>query len=229
MTTPRISPPFNGMALRYLIGTDQPTYSDGSVTEVAYDVNKCRTPLDIAYCNLFDENNTGKYKPYLHDSDTAKDYNEGQIDPKGAGWNKNLMEQYERRKRAGFKYIELDNPDAYHLDSVFKAIDLAAQYNLRVIAKNPNLCKGNIDKYLQMTDACIVESGAGGSDVMDILRKRAGKPDMMVWFVMYGVKRTLANAIARNIKQQHYKNMGVTYSPRGEYASVVDIIRPEGV
>ena len=36
----------------------------------------------IAYCNLFNER---RYGPYLNNSDTAKQYNEGQIDPQGAG------------------------------------------------------------------------------------------------------------------------------------------------
>ena len=83
--------------------------------------------IAIAYCNLFDEENTGKYGPYLHTSDTAEQYGEGQIDPKGPGWEKNLRQQFQRRKRQGFSYIELDNPDAYSVEDVLGAIDLAAE------------------------------------------------------------------------------------------------------
>ena len=51
---------------------------------VSYSTNSpVKRGISIAYCNLFDENNTGKYGPYLHTSDTAKQYNEGQIDPRG--------------------------------------------------------------------------------------------------------------------------------------------------
>ena len=67
----------------------------------------------------------GKYAPYLHTSDTAEQYSEGQIDPKGPGWEKNLREQFERRSVRGSTYIELDNPDAYAMEDVLGAIDLA--------------------------------------------------------------------------------------------------------
>ena len=101
-----------------------------------------RHGVSIAYCNLFDEHNTGHYGPYLHSSDTAAEYNEGQIDPRGPGWEKNLREQFERRRNQGFEYIELDNPDAYSIKDVIGAIDLAASYGLKVIAKNPGLMEG---------------------------------------------------------------------------------------
>ena len=111
---------------------------------VSYSTNSpVKHGISIAYCNLFDENKTGKYGPYLNSSDTAKQYNEGQIDPRGPGWEKNLREQFARRKNAGFEYIELDNPDAYTIKDVIGAIELAETYGLKVIAKNPGLMGGS--------------------------------------------------------------------------------------
>jgi hypothetical protein len=128
-----------GKPLRYLIGTEASGPGrDDVVTEVSYDTDQPAIHgISIAYCNLFDEHNTGHYGPYLHSSDTAAEYNEGQIDPRGPGWEKNLREQFERRKHHGFEYVELDNSDAYSIEDVIGAIDLAASYGLKVIAKNP--------------------------------------------------------------------------------------------
>src|SRR5262245_59018323 len=88
--------PLEGKRLRYLIGYDgDVTGKDGEIFVVGYDVD--HLPLygiGIGYCNLFDENNTGKYGPYLHSSDTADRYREGQIDPRGPGFERNLREQF---------------------------------------------------------------------------------------------------------------------------------------
>ena len=55
--------PLAGQALRYLIGAD-PGYpvDPEAVTEVGYDAPKPPTGTCIAYCNLFDEKNTGRYR-----------------------------------------------------------------------------------------------------------------------------------------------------------------------
>jgi hypothetical protein len=103
-----------GKPLRYLIGADTSGRgSDNEVTAVSYSTTQpVRRGISIAYCNLFDERNTGHYGPYLHTSDTAAQYDEGQIDPRGPGWEKNLREQFERRRKQGFEYVELDSSDA---------------------------------------------------------------------------------------------------------------------
>jgi hypothetical protein len=85
---------------------------EDEVTVSPYDAGPATHGISIGYCNLFDENNTGRYGPYLHKSDTAAQYNEGQIDPRGRGWDKNLREQFERRKKQGFAYIELILPSS---------------------------------------------------------------------------------------------------------------------
>src|SRR5262249_34531954 len=80
--------PLAGKALHYLIGADSAGEGRADqVTEVPYGAKPAKRGISIAYCNLFDEHNTGRYGPYLHTSDTARDYNEGQIDPRGPGWN----------------------------------------------------------------------------------------------------------------------------------------------
>jgi hypothetical protein len=217
--------PLEGKPLRYLIGTDQPgSGRNGEVTEVAYDVQRPPTKgLAIAYCNLFDEKNTGQYGPYLHTSDTAQEYGEGQIDPKGPGWERNLREQFARRKRQGFIYIELDNPDAYSVEDVISAINLAASYGFKVIAKNPGLMQGDAMAYVSHPDVVgiIVEKDAGTPQEMDALRRRAGKPTLPVWFVAFGRERAWAEKFATEAAT--YKNMAVTHSSRGEYGNSNDV------
>ena len=181
--------PLAGKALRYLIGADAGYAIDPeAVTEVGYDAPKPPTGTCIAYCNLFDEKNTGRYRPYLHSSDTAAQYREGQIDPRGPGWDRNLREQFERRRRQGFRYVELDNPDAYRVRDVLRAVDLAASYGFEVIAKNPLLLDDDPLAYVahRAVVGVIVEQGAGSPQEMDALRRRAGKPDLPVWFVAFG-------------------------------------------
>ena len=220
--------PLTGKRLRYLIGTDASrSGSDDEVTEVSYSTNApARRGVSIAYCNLFDENHTGRYGPYLHTSDTAKQYNEGQIDPRGPGWEKNLREQYERRKKQGFEYVELDNPDAYSMKDVIGAIELAASYGLKVIAKNPGLMGGEAKAYVAHPNVygIIVERGAGNPAEMEALRRKAGKPDLPVWFVAFGAGRGWAGTVANGAKQ--FRNMGVTYSSAGEYGNSIDILSP---
>jgi hypothetical protein len=217
-----------GKPLRYLIGASSsgPGHDD-EVTVVSYTASTpVRHGISIAYCNLFDETNSGKYGPYLKTSDTAAQYNEGQIDPGGPGWEKNLREQFERRKRQGFEYIELDNPDAYAIKDVIGAIDLAATYGLKVIAKNPKLMEGGAASYVAHPNihGIIVERGAGNPDDMEALRRKAGKPDLPVWFVAFGAGRAWAGTIANAAKR--YRGMGVTYSSAGEYGNAIDILPP---
>ncbi len=221
--------PLEGKALRYYIGLSLPpiTKQPNIVTEVGYDTSSKPESFSIAYCNLFDEHNTGKYGPYLNTSDTAVEYNEGQIDPSGPGWHKNLKEQFNRRKLQGFKYVELDNPDAYDWIDVKRAIDLAQSMGLMVISKNPQLLDeakefiGHPNVY-----GCIVERNAGDATTMNKLRAEAGKPDLPVWFVSFGSGRQWSNKQAETIKTHQFVNMGVTHSSRGEYQSSEDLFVP---
>jgi hypothetical protein len=226
------SPPdanlLTGKPLRYLIGasTSGPGRDD-EVTVVSYNATEpVKRGISIAYCNLFDENNTGRFGPYLHTSDTASQYNEGQIDPRGPGWEKNLRQQFERRKKQGFEYIELDNPDAYSVKDVIGAIELAATYGLKVIAKNPMLMERAAASYVAHPNVygVIVERGAGNPGDMDVLRRKAGKPDLPVWFVAFGSGRAWAGSVATAAKR--YRGMGVTYSSAGEYGNAIDILPP---
>jgi hypothetical protein len=215
-----------GKPLRYLIGGSAGTGSDKEVTMVSYSTNApVAHGISIAYGNLFEETKTGKYGPYLNTSDTARQYNEGQIDPRGPGWEKNLREQFERRRKAGFHYIELDNPDAYKIKDVIGAIDLAATYGLKVIAKNPGITDDPVT-YVKHPNVVgiIVEKGAGNAADMDALRRKAGKPDLPVWFVSFGSGRAWGNSVAAAAK--NYQNMGVTYSSAGEYGNVIHLHTP---
>jgi hypothetical protein len=226
-TPPIGANPLAGKPLRYLIGGNSGQGGDGEVTMVSYSTNSpVRHGISIAYCNLFDEHNTGKYGPYLRTSDTAAQYGEGQIDPRGPGWEKNLREQFERRRKAGFEYVELDNPDAYGIKDVLGAIELAATYDLKVIAKNPGLLGRGAVTYVAHPNVhgIIVEKGAGGASDMDTLRRKAGKPDLPVWFVAYGSGRSWASSVAGAAR--NYRGMGVTYSSAGEYGNAIDVLVP---
>jgi hypothetical protein len=220
--------PLAGKPLRYLIGTGSAGPGrDDEVTVVSYSTaSPVKRGISIAYCNLFDEHNSGRYGPYLSTSDTARQYNEGQIDPRGPGWEKNLREQFERRRKHGFEYVELDNPDAYAIKDVIGAIELAESYGLKVIAKNPGLLGGGATAYVahRNVHGIIVERGAGGPTEMDRLRRRAGKPALPVWFVAFGSGRGWAGSIADSAR--NYRNMGVTYSSAGEYGNAIDILPP---
>jgi hypothetical protein len=217
-----------GKPLRYLIGTEASgSGRDDQVTVVSYSTTRpAKRGVSIAYCNLFDENNTGRYGPYLHTSGTAAQYSEGQIDPRGLGWEKNLREQFERRRMQGFEYVELDNPDAYSIKDVIGAIELAASYGLKVIAKNPGLMEDGATSYVAHPNVhgIIVERGAGSAGDMEALRREAGKPTLPVWFVAHGDGRAWAGDVANAAK--HYRNMGVTYSSAGEYGNAIDILPP---
>jgi hypothetical protein len=226
------SPPdanlLTGRALRYLIGASAAgSGRDDDVTEVSYDATEpVKRGISIAYCNLFDEKSSGRFGPYLHTSDTASQYHEGQIDPRGPGWEKNLRAQFERRKKQGFEFIELDNPDAYSVRDVIGAIDLAATYGLKVIAKNPMLLERDAASYVAHPNVygVIVERGAGNPDDMDALRRKAGKPTLPVWFVAFGSGRAWAASVASAAKR--YRGMGVTYSSAGEYGNAIDLLPP---
>jgi hypothetical protein len=217
-----------GMRLDYLIGRDAVSIgTDGRITEVGYDIDTVPSRgIGVAYCNLFSEKGRiSKYGPYLNNSDTAEEYGEGQIDPKGAGWLKNLNDQFARRTASGFHYIELDNPDAYSVADVVGVIEMAARYNLKVIAKNPAIMDGDPVPYVGHANVygVIVEKGAGTPRTMENLRRRAGRPDLPVWFVYFGNGKAQAQQSANQIKAGGYDNMYVTYSAVGEYGSSQDV------
>jgi len=218
--------PLSNKSLRYLIGASSAGQGDDEgVTVVSYDVSRpVARGMSIAYCNLFDETNSGLYGPYLDSSATAEQYNEGQIDPNGPGWEKNLREQFERRRKQGFEYVELDNPDAYEIKDVIGAIELAASYGLKVIAKNPGLLEKGASKFVSHPNVygIIVERDAGSPDDMDALRRKAGKPNIPVWFVSFGDGRGWADDTATAAAQ--FPSMGVTYSSVGEYGNVIALL-----
>lgn len=197
--------------LRYLIGIDNPGTLPGYITEVSYD----STHGDIGYCNLFDEKNSGEYGPYKHDSDTAAQYSEGEIDPTGPGWHQNLSRQFDRRRSQGFKFIELDNPDAYSIDDILGAIDLASTYGLSVIAKNPGLT----DAPERYVSRCVGIIGEKDADTPESI-SRINPNNLPVWFVSFG---SLGHAWIKEQDITPYDNMYKSYSRHGEYTSYEEI------
>lgn len=224
-----VSNPLAGLPLEYLIGSTESVLAgnEAVITEVPYDAPPARKGISIGYCNLFDENNTGEYGPYLHTSDTAARYTEGQIDSRGAGWERHLAKQFERRRV--FSYIELDNPDAYSLDAVCDAVLRAEKSSLKVIAKNALLVgeHGEIAaSYVGLPNiyGVIVERGAGNPAQYELLRRTIQKPLMPVWFVFFGNSRHVAMDCAKDAAK--FVHMGVTYSAKGEYGSCEHLLKP---
>lgn len=219
--------------LRYLIAhDDQLEGKDGEIFEVGYDGPKPRKGIGVHYCNLYDQTGSGKYGPYLAASDTAQAYGERVVDPKGAGWRKLLADQCHSAMAAGFDTIEWDNPDGYPLAAVLDAVAYAASRGLKVLAKNPLACGWDPTAYIAHPAivGVIVERGAGNPADMDALRRKAGKPELPVWFVAFrkGAEdgRAWAGNTANAIRSGGLKDMSVTYSPDGEYTSVEDILAP---
>lgn len=226
-----------GRALDYLIGRDgaAPVGSPGRVVEVAFDCDtRASLGPTIGYCNLLDEENRASFGPYRPQTDTARQYNEGVPDPAGPGFEANLRAQFERRKRYGFEYVELDNPDAYALADVMRATALAESCGLKVIAKNPLAMDVDATSWLAHPNVhgVIVEKGAGTAQKMDDLRVAAGKPELPVWFVFFGDGRPGAEAaraqIANATIHGPLRNMGVTFdrSPKEYGGDVEDILLP---
>jgi hypothetical protein len=222
-----------GKPLRYLIGGDDSAPGkEDEITELGFDAEAApKHGIGVKYCNLFDEKydkkkKSGNFGPYLGGTDVSKKYGEGQIDPRGAGWSKNLNEQFARAKAQGFAYVELDNPDAYAVADVVSAVERAESHGLKVIAKNPGLVEGDRKSYVAHRNVVgvIVEKDAGTPDEMDALRRAAGKPALPVWFVAFGGGKAWAQKTAEAAAK--YKNMGVTYSTKGEYGNASDVLVP---
>lgn len=213
-----------GLALSYLIGATDPVGTEGRLVEVGYDAGLPKHGVGIGYVNLFDERNSGKYGPYRKPTQTAAQYKESVPDASGPGFEANLREQFSRRKSQGFKYVELDNPDAYSLEAVMWATALAESYGLRIVAKNAVLLKGGV-QWLAHPNVygVIVEKDAGSPAEMAAMRP---SPDFPVWFVSFGKGRAWARLVAAEITARGYPNMGVTWSAQGEYTRSMDILLP---
>jgi hypothetical protein len=219
--------PLAGKPYHYLIGTDgNLPGADGTVTEPGYDATQPPSKgVGVAYGNLFDEKNSGQYGPYRHSGGTAQEYGEGEIDPDGNGWDKNIHDQLTRRKNEGWKFIEWDNPDAYPADKVIEAVHTAETYGIGVVAKNAGLLGASGGSYLAHPNvyALIVEAGAGKPAEMDVMRRAVGKPLLPTTFVFFGPDRAQAQQYAGQIKAGKFPEMRVTYSSSGEYGSSEEI------
>lgn len=220
-----------GRPLKYLIGADNDgiVIARDAVTVVPFDYErKIRDPWVIGYGNLFWQRGAPDCPPYLKNTDTADEYDERVVDPRGRGWDKNLKWQFARWQKLNASVIELDNAAAYDIADVIGAIELAASYGLKVIAKNPCLLGGGSVKYVAHPSiyGIIVERDEDVTPLdMEQLRRGAGKPDLPVWFVAFGRKgKSWADGVAHTAK--NYRNMGVTVSRRGEYTDSIDILRP---
>lgn len=222
-------PAMMAMPLRYLIEVeDELAGVEGEIIEVGYDGPRPKAGGAVRYANLLDQTNTAKYGPYLVGTDTAAEYNERVVDPKGVGWTKLLLDQCTSAKTAGFDTIEWDNPDSYTQAAVLSAVDFATDHGLKVLAKNPLICDWDAVPYVKrpaVVGIVVEEDDDATPAVYDDLRKAAGKPELPVWFVAFkdGKDDGTAWAQATAKEAAKYSNMSVTMSPDGEYTSSVDV------
>lgn len=238
--------------LDYLIGAGDEVLLDrvwGRVTSVAYGVGRPRVGDAVAYCNaLAEQGEPARYGPYLRRprGSTATQYNEGVPNPRGRGWERNLRDQFEMRVMQGHDKIEIDNPDAFSIETVVRAMDLAAEHDLWIFAKNPMLGNptrdGGEDVEFSEEKAVlvlrhprvvgsIVERGCGDPVGMDRLRRLVGKPMLPIRFVCFDLGASggpglrwgtdVASAARRLV------NVGVTYSGHAEeYGASRDLQLP---
>ncbi len=219
--------------LRYLIGADAATVVavSGHVTEIPYDAARAIAAPSILYGNLLDEEYARhhRYPPYLKQGETAHEWNEGQIDPAGAGWLRNLDDQIAKARRLNATALELDNADSYHLDEVTEAYDYVHAAGVDVVAKNPLLVEGDHVALLShpAVVGVVVEADCGTCDGMQSLRRLAGKPTLPVWFVSNKREKAWAGRRAATINYRGYVEMGVTWCPAtDDYSQCVDILVP---
>lgn len=226
--------PLAGKPLHYLIDKDSDQGADGVITEVGFDATRApQKGIAAKYGNLLDQDPCKCFGPYLKPSDTAQQYGERVIDPKGKGWHNSLIRQFNRAIAQGFRIMELDNPDSYSIAANLDALDLAQKFGLKIIAKNPGLVDPGMDAYIKHPTivGIIVEKGAGTPDSMDRLRRANNLPTLPVWLVAFdrGGKSkgwAWANSIAPAVRRL---GMGLTYSSGSEYGNVVDVVKPNPV
>jgi hypothetical protein len=221
------------LPLRYMIGKNYDDGEIGYITEVGYDAPRHPKFHNAwLYGNLFNEKYAEQstverayFGPYFDTSDTAQEYNEGQIDPNGKGWLRNIDMQIDKCMDLGFGVLELDNPDAYLTKDVLGAVDYIFSRGIKTFAKNPMLCTDPTAYVAHpAVIACVVEHGAGTAERMDLLRREAGKPLLPVRFVAFGDGLAWAQSKALTIKRENFQDMSVSYSEVGEYCSSEPVI-----
>lgn len=226
--------------LRYLIGADADKVvgQAGVITEIPFDAT--RAPHEgstVLYGNLLDETfdadtGKGKYGPYMRPSDTAEEWGEGQIDPNGAGWHRNIDDQIAKAKRLGIGVIEWDNPDSYLLPQVLDALHRTLSAGMLALAKNPLLVDGGAVRYIAhpAVIGAICEAGSGTCDGMQALRHQANKPNMPVWWVGNAGDRAWCLRRRGAIISGDYFEMGVTWCrSKNDYSESADILLPRAV
>ena len=215
-----------GLPLRYLKGRSNDNPYKGSRDEivlVGYEATHVPpSGIPVKYCTLLDQENDGRSGPYLSPNVP---------DPKQSGYYRNIHNQLELAQNQRFKLIEWDHAADEHLDEfdVKRAIDLALVYKIGVLFKNPGAIKKyNPTEHIKHPNVfgIIVEKECGSVMAMDSLRRAAGKPELPIWFVAYGDRRW-ADVMAIDAKK--YINVGVTFSPTGEYEDSIDILVPSAV
>lgn len=208
------------MPIKYLIGAADPGPGmAGFLTVVGYDwSHPVAQGGSAGYCNFNDEKATGAFGSYMDPDDVSRQYNEPMPDPHGSGFERNIRAQLERRKRQGFKIVEIDNASAYPWFAVKKGLDIAAELGLDVLAKNPMISEGFANTYVahKAVRGVIVEEDCGGPTEHHELRMATTQGFLPVYFVGFQ-HLSLMQRHARRIETEGYAHMSVSFSKRGEY------------
>lgn len=208
------------MWMSYQIGADIVRREPSAVVVFPYGyTGKPHKDGDVQYCNLYDEEDSGRYGPYLPKTDVGEEYGESRPDPKGLGFKRNVVVQLERAISHGFKVVELDNTDGYPDLAVLTAYEFVRQRGLRVWVKNPGqrlalLRHPAAVGIIQENDEDLSPEVMVGT--VERARRAAGKPDMSVCFVINNRPKR-ADAIAAIIRQKKLHFMSVSLGGHNEY------------
>lgn len=221
----------DGLPLRYLIGKDDDPGVNGTCTLVGYDTSAVPPKgVGAGYINRRQEE--GGRLPGVDYIDPPDDIEEEYGEPAPvhgtAYFWENLEKQANRLVRLGFQFAEIDNLDTDDVPKSLETLQFVAGFGLDLWIKNPHLVSGDSKQLVKFADGVgmIVEESDTTAKKLDDLRKAGGKPKYPIRVVSFGSGLPWAEAIAEQAKSLQLVDFGVTHSPSGEYASVVDILRP---
>jgi hypothetical protein len=101
-------------------------------------------------------------------------------------------------RRSGFRFVGGGNPNAYAFTDVLRTVAMVESCDLGVIAKKPGVMQEDSTSYVVLPKVfgINVEKNSGTPTEMDVLRRNARKPNLLVWFVSSGDGRGWAAQVA---------------------------------
>lgn len=226
-----MSSPLALLPLRYLIAKDSDAGEANTVTLIGYDATKLPTlGVPAGYINLRQE--SGGRKPgveYKPPDDIEKKYGEpAPVFGTKFFWD-NFSTQVAKWVALGCKYFDVDNLDTYTVAQCIEVFNEMAKRGLFVLVKNPLLVDGNkVALVKHIVAVAILNEHDDELDAADLdkLRRDAGKPDLPIRIVTFDDQRAWAEDFADEVALLKLKDIGVTFSPGGEYNNIVHVLKP---